>query len=550
MEHAQSTLKNVIQELFSVDLQPEFTRPDEQFGDFATNVALQLAGRLGKNPREIATQLAGELQTKLANAVSEVTVAGPGFINITLSDHTVMGEAAGWTEHAKPRAGQTVVIETNNPNPFKDLHIGHAYNCIVADTLANLLEASGAETHRVSYHGDVGLHVGKSMWAILKFINGDPVKLDEVEPAERAKFMSRMYVEGAAAYKDDAGAKETIEELARQSFKLDDLLFKQVYEICKTWSFEYLNHTIERLGSALSEKRYLESEADAAGTATVKAHVGDVFEESEGAIVFKGEKYDLHTRVFIASRGTSLYEARDLGLMQLKQKDFNPNSSYIVTGGEQRDYFKVVIKAAELVLPELSGVTQNIPTGTVKLSTGKMSSRTGDVLNIEWLFEKLTEAVKNRGGEADPQTIIGALRYALLKVRVGGDVVFDVNESVSLEGNSGPYLQYAHARARSILGKADVPEHQEIETFEPGERSLARKMSEYSEVVEKSVTELTPHAICTYLYELSQAFNRFYEKNHVIGDPRQNIRLQLVGLYADILKDGLTLLGIPAPERL
>lgn len=541
-------ISSIIKELFSKELITEVARPEVQFGDFASNVAMQLAKELKKPPREIAEAIAEKLRKH--PDITEVTVAGAGFINVRVSDRLI-AEAIDMQVSLQSTEPQTVVIETNNPNPFKDLHIGHAYNSIVADTMASLVEVSGATTHRVSYHGDIGLHVGRSMWAILRFIDGDVTKLETVASEDRPAFMSRMYVEGAAAYKDDAAAKAEIEALTKQSFILDDPLFKEVYETCKAWSFDYIDDTMKRLSNQPVERRFLESEADATGVVTVKNHIGDIFKESDGAVIFPGETYGLHTRVFVSSRGTGLYEARDLGLMQLKQQAFQPNKSIIVTGEEQRDYFNVVIKAAELALPELTGVTENIPTGMVRLSTGKMSSRTGQVLNIEWLFDQLEQAAKQRGSESDEHVVIGALRYALLKVRVGGDIIFDINESMSIEGNSGPYLQYAHARARSILAQRTIDETAlEAANFDEFERSVALKLAEYTEVKGRATRELLPHLICTYLYELAQTFNRFYEHSRVLDDPREAVRLQLVLRYANTLRDGLQLLGIPTPDRL
>jgi arginyl-tRNA synthetase len=539
-----------VKQVYDIDTTPDVTRPDAEFGDFATNVALKLAKQVGKNPRDIAAEIAENLNKDGVIATAEV--AGPGFLNIRLRDSALV-DGIDRANGPSARQGEVVVIETNNPNPFKDLHIGHAYNCIVADTIANLLQAGEAQVHRVSYHGDVGLHVGKSMWSILKYIDNDPTKLNEVPADQRAKFMSERYVEGAKAYKEDPEVHEQIEQLARESFNPTGAVYKQVYETCKNWSFTYIDEMVAKLGSKVVEKRYLESATDAAGVTTVREHVGDVFSESDGAVVFTGEAFGLHTRVFIASRGTGLYEARDLGLMQLKQQDFHPAKSYIVTGGEQREYFRVVIKAAELALPELNGVTQNISTGTVKLSTGKMSSREGNVLNIEWVFNTLREALVARGGSADDtDTLIGALRYTMLRVRIGSDVIFDVETALSLDGNSGPYLQYAHARACSIRGKsgrtaADLDDDVQ---FDPAERALAVKLSEYHEVVETAVRELLPHHVATYLYELAQEFNRFYEKSRIIDDPREELRLSLLERYTKTLAAGLELLGIPAPQKM
>lgn len=549
MKEALTTaIAQAVSDLFAVEQLVELTRPDPQFGDYSTNVALQLAKTIGQPPRAIAESLAAKLRDALQAHIAEVTIAGPGFINLRVTDEVLYQQAEQGITSAQT---QKVVIETNNPNPFKAMHIGHAFNAIIGDTLANLLEAGGNEVHRVSYHGDVGSHVGKSMWALLKFVDGDPSKLQTVVPQDRNRFMSEMYAAGAKAYTEDEAIKEEINRLAEASFTLDDPVYKTVYETCKAWSFELLDATIARLGCKPGERKYLESEADAMGVATVKQHVGSVFSESDGAIIFEGEKYGGFTNVFVSSRGRGLYAARDLGLMQLKQREFNPQKSYIVTAEEQRDYFKGVIKAAELCMPELNGVTVNLSTGTVKLSTGKMSSRKGEVLDIAWLFEQVEQAVRARGAEPDADTLIGALRYEFLRVKLGGDVVFDVNEAVSVTGNSGPYLQYAHARARSILRKSSAaPTDTSDEPLQPDERALLRKLSEFAEVTDRAIAELAPHSICTFLYELAQEFNRFYEHNRVIDDPRQALRLSLVQRYADRLRDGLQLLGITAPEQM
>lgn len=547
MQKLEETLAGIARAMVSEEVAIVLSRPDPQFGDYATNVALQLAGKLGRNPREVAEEIADKLRE--TGDFIEVTVAGPGFINLRLSDARLY--ALTEANISKQREGQTVVIETNNPNPFKAMHIGHAFNAIIADSLANLIESSGARTYRVSYHGDVGAHVGKSMWALLRYVEGDAGRLNEVAEADRNSFMSRMYAEGARAYKEDEAAKAEIDELARQSFTRENPLYAAVYEIIFNWSFEQITTTVARLGNKPVERRFLESDADVRGVKIVRDNVPGVFQESDGALIFKGSEHGSFDNVFVNRNGQGLYAARDLGLIQLKNEQYHPDKSYIVTAEEQKDYFKGVLAAAGLAMPELKEVTVNIPTGTVKLTTGKMSSRDGDVVEIGWLFEQIAEAIRARGGEATDDIVAGALRYAFLKVRIGGDVVFDINESVSIQGNSGPYLQYAHARACSILEKAENVSVLEGEMhFDDYERSLVRKLGEYAEVVEKATEELVPHAICTYLYELAQKFNRFYEKCRIIGDDREQMRLSLVIRYKETLANGLTLLGIVAPEKM
>lgn len=542
----KETITACIKELFEVDADVNVTRPDEQFGDWATNVALQLAGRLGKNPREIAEQIAGHL--RMSGDFKEVTVAGPGFINLRLSDAALLVETEPSMTHE--RTGQTIVIETNNPNPFKAMHIGHAFNAVLADTIANLLQLDGAELHRVSYHGDVGLHVGKSMYSLLRYADGKLDRLIDVPEPERNSFMSRMYAEGSKAYKEDEAAKAEIDRLAAESFTRDDPFYQQVYDLCKSWSFQGIDGIVSRLGNKPIERRFLESDADARGVAVVKEHTPDVFKLSDGAYIFEGSKYGAFDNAFVASNGRGLYAARDLGLMQLKDEAFHADKSYIVTAEEQRDYFKGVIAAAGLCLPELKDKTINISTGTVKLTTGKMSSRDGDVIEIAWLFDQIAAAVKERGGEPTDEIIAGALRYQFLKVKIGSDVVFDINDAVSLTGNTGSYLQYAHARAQSILAKATTAANLDQPAFDNSERTLVRKLGEFGQVLAAAKRDLAPHIICTYLYELAQTFNRFYEVSRIVGDEREALRLGLVTRYADILGAGLTALGIHAPDHM
>ncbi len=541
----EDVLQACVKQLFGVDHAVVLTRPDAQFGDYATNIALQLAKPLGQNPRMIAEQLVEKLAE--TGEYESVEVAGPGFINIRLKPAALL--ALKKAEPAKPRSGQTIVIETNNPNPFKAMHIGHAFNAVLGDTIANLLAVSGANVRRVSYHGDVGLHVGKSMYSLLHYAQDDIVRIESIAEKERNTFMSKMYAEGSAAYKTDENAKAEIDELSRQSFAPETELYKQIYDLCTTWSFQEIDRIVARLGNVPIEQRFLESVADARGVKTVHEHVPDVFEESNGALIFKGSEHGSFDNAFVASNGRGLYAARDLGLMLLKNEQYQPDHSYIVTAEEQRDYFKGVIAAAELIWPEDKGVTVNISTGTVKLATGKMSSRDGDVIEIGWLFDEFKKAVEAREGSPDDAIVAGALRYQFLKVKVGSDVVFDVAEAVSLTGNTGSYLQYAHARARRILEKSTV-DIGTVSDVRPEDRALVRKIGEYADVVNVATQSLEPHHICTYLFELAQEFNRYYEKNQVVGSDYEMHRCAIVALYADTLRAGLEILGIQAPDSM
>jgi arginyl-tRNA synthetase len=385
-----------------------------------------------------------------------------------------------------------------------------------------------------------------------------PEKLAEVPEAERADWLSARYVEGNEAYENNEQAKPEIVAINKRVYGLHnendhDSPFAQIYWTCRQWSYDYFDTFYARIGSTF-EKYYPESQTAPIGLKTVKEHTGDVYEESQGAIVFDGEKYDLHTRVFINSEGLPTYETKDVGLIMAKWDDYHFDRSVVITGNDIIEYMKVVLKSIEQFAPELTKATTHLTHGIVKLRGGvKMSSRKGNILRAVDVLDAAAAANKALTGQTNDQTVLGAVKYAFLKNRIGGDTVYDPEESVSLEGNSGPYLQYAHARAKSILRKADVEDvafEFENTEFEVGERSLVRKLSEYTETVDKAVSELMPHHVATYLYELAQTFNRFYEHNRVVGDEREQVRLSLVGQYARTLANGLTLLGIQAPDKM
>lgn len=555
MEKIQTALNYIVSDLLGTDTVVELTRPDEQFGDYATNIALQLSKQIGKNPREIAEDLAVKIRENLAETVADVSVAGPGFLNIKLSDETLL--EALKAEPKKGWAGKNVVTEYSDPNPFKVLHVGHLYTSIVGNAISNLFEATGATVHRTNFGGDVGLHVGKTMWAILQSLEGEePEKLASIPEAERSEWMAKAYVRGTQAYEGDAAAKQEIIELNKRVYQLHadndhDSPFAQIYWTCRQWSYDYFDAFYARIHTPF-EKYYPESAVAPLGLQTVREQLAKgVYKESDGAVVFEGEPYGLHTRVFINSHGLPTYEAKDTGLIMQKWADYHFDKSVVITGNDITEYMKVVLKSIEQFEPDLVARSKHVPHGNVKLAGGvKMSSRLGNFLRAVDVLDMVAEAGRELGSQENDDTVLGAIKYAFLKQRIGPDIIFDPQESVAIEGNSGPYLQYAHARARSILAKASEQKTGELAGLENHERSLLRKITEYSEAVERATAELMPHHICTYLYELAQKFNQFYEHNRVIGDEREAVRLQLVTHYADTLKNGLNLLGITAPDRM
>jgi arginyl-tRNA synthetase len=398
------------------------------------------------------------------------------------------------------------------------------------------------------------------MWAIIETLNGEnPENLADIPDDQHAEWLGKRYVEGTRAYEDDPVSKVAIVENNKKIYALHKSKdtkspFAQIYWTCREWSYDYFNAFYDRIGSKF-EKYYPESETAEVGLATVLKQLEQgVYKNSNGAVIFDGEPYNLHARVFINSEGLPTYEAKDVGLSILKWQDYHFDQSVIITANEQTDYMKVVIKSIEQFEPNLAKNTLHLTHGLVKLAGAeKMSSRKGNFLRAVDVIEMVAEEHKSAQGQTDDAAVLGAIKYAFLKNRLGADLVFEPHESISMTGNSGSYLQYSHARAQSILKKIGF-DGQNItfknQDFDKYERSLMVKLTEWPEILATAVNDLAPHLICTYLYELAQNFNRFYENSRVEGDPRADIRTCLVAAYAGILRSGLNVLGITAPDKM
>jgi arginyl-tRNA synthetase len=295
------------------------------------------------------------------------------------------------------------------------------------------------------------------------------------------------------------------------------------------------------------------------GAEIVNEHTGEVFVESEGAIIFKGEDYDkkLHTRVFINSAGLPTYEAKELGLAYAKKDECNFDLSITVTANEIDTYFKVVKTALAQFDGELANRLVHISHGVMKLPTGKMSSRTGDVVTAEELIKEVKKAVLDIESERDIQDkdrnaeiiAIAALKYMILRQASSKDIVYDLERSISFEGDSGPYLQYAYTRANSILERARY-EQDEVAESNAEVSEFEKLLYRFPQVIVEAQEHLEPHRVTTYLTELSGAFNSFYARERIIGGDNERYNLALVRAFQIVMSNGLYLLGIGVPKRM
>ncbi|MHB1330906.1 MAG: arginine--tRNA ligase [Minisyncoccota bacterium] len=506
---------------------------DMKNGDYSTNVALALSKSVGVSPRELAEKLAENLRRSGGEMFEKVEVAGPGFINFHLSKEffrealqyiNKKGKDFGKTKKLK---GEKVIVEYTDPNPFKEFHIGHLMSNAIGESVSRIIEWSGARTKRANYQGDTGMHVAKAIWGYF-----------------RGEWKSAYQI-GSKAYEENLDARLEIEEINKKIYDRSDKKINKVYDEGRKISLKYFDSIYKKLGTKF-DYLFFESDAGKLGMKIVEENIGKVFEKSDGAVVYMGEKFDssLHTRVFINKHGQPTYEAKDLGNAKQKYNKYKYTRSVVVTGNEIRDYFKVMLSALAQIYPKLSEMTKHLPHGMLRLPTGKMSSRTGDVITAESLIEDVKERVKG-----DEQVAIGAIKYMILRQSIGNDIIFDIEKSVSTEGDSGVYLQYAHARANSIMEKSR--KRGNTKSVRAKTHEVERLLHRFPEIIERAQVEYAPHHITTYLTELAGSFNNFYAHEQVISDePESAYRLAIVEAFKNIIKNGLVILGIPSPDKM
>lgn len=556
-DEIQKGLGGALGELWSesVDSIPLEHPAELQNGDYSSNVALALAKAAGKNPKALAEEIVAKFEPN--PLVEKIEVAGPGFINFHLSrEHfrgattEILAEKEKWGSNSALK-DERVTVEYTDPNPFKPFHIGHLMTNIIGESIARLYEESGAVVTRANYQGDVGLHVAKAVWA-LKHQGGDPHDIKAIGDA---------YVFGNEKYETDEAAKQEIDALNKVIYERSDRAVNEIYDIGRKTSLDRFEEIYAILGTSFDEY-FFESETALIGKEVVEEGLAKgVFEKSDGAVVYHGEAEGLHTRVFLNSMSLPTYEAKELGLAKLKFERTNYDRSIVITANEIAEYFKVLLSAMRKLFPELAERTHHLTHGFMKLSGGKMSSRKGNIVTGESLIEDMKVAAREKMEGRDIQNKdevalmvgVAAIKYAILKQSTGRDIIFDPEKSLSFEGDSGPYLQYAHTRALSVLEKAEkenigAPPENTPESVTILERYLYR----YPEIVKRAASEYEPHYITTYLTELAGAFNSWYANEQIVNaeDPKSPYKVALTRAFQITMQNGLILLGIKTPEKM
>ena len=545
MQEIQAKIKNAIKILYDIDFDPDFSpAPDNIDADYSSNAPLKLAKELHKPPMEIANEL--------AEAIENTTVSAPGFLNFNLPNEYLSEQITKLSTNFRENissdeySGKIIICEFSDPNPFKVLHVGHLYTSIVGDSISRLFEYAGAKVIRANFGGDVGLHVAKTLY-ILEQKNYEDFTIEDI---------AKCYVEGTAAYEDSEEAHAKITELNKKIYQINsanlhDSKLAELYWKGRELSYDYFKDFYAQIGVHF-DKFYPESTVADLGLEKVRAELEKgVYEMSNGAVIFNGEKFGLHTRVFINKEGVPTYETKDVGLLFTKWQDYHFDKSVVIAGSEQLDYMKVVLKSVEQYAPELVEKTSHLTHGLVKLPGNvKMSSRKGNFLKAVDVLNMVKDELKSAYDSSDEIVALAATKYAFLRYKMGGNIVCDPKESVKMTGNSGPYLLYSAVRAKKILQKSSNNQPAKNTAYNTYEKNLIKKILEYKNVLKEAVAEMAPHKVASYLYELAQEFSRFYEHCPVAGSDREAERATLVKVYLDTMTHGLNILGINIPEEM
>lgn len=548
-----------------------------EYGDYSTNIAMILAKQLEKAPQDVASSLASSLQEDdyISEISSDIKVAGPGFVNFYIKNDILWREAAQFiiqpTQHQdSPGSGGKVMVEFSSPNIAKPFNVGHLRSTIIGDSLARIFNYMGYEVLRDNHLGDWGTQYGKLAYAVDNWGNWDVIEKDPIPE------LFKLYVKFHQLEKDD----ESLADAGREYFK--KLEHKDPH-VLKTWnklvqlSLEDFNDLYSKLDihfdMQLGESFYEPMLADV----IEECKSSGIARESQGAtLIFFDDHPELKDAPLMIqkSNGTSTYGTRDLAGIKYRINKFNLDKLIIEIGNEQQLYFKQVIQAAVMLGWIKPGQLTHVGHGLFMLPTGKMSTRKGETVWVKDLIteleqnaieivEKRSDISEDKQKQVAAAIAVGALKYNDLSQNRLGNVVFDKEKSLALDGNSAPYIQYTIARSKSVLRAAE-----NIDTSKPIgmlklaqnrekpleliEREVLALISQFDEVVQDTSSNLLPNTLTSYLFNLGQKYNSFYQTCPIINseDEVRVSRLCIVMLTINILTAGLDLLGIQSVERM
>lgn len=579
-----------VRELYGAEIpesQVTLQETRKEFEGHITVVVFPVTRFSKKSPEQTGNEIGEFLQQKVPAIVAFNVIKG--FLNISLTDSywiNLLNEEMLKADFGTfQQEGKAVMVEYASPNTNKPLHLGHVRNVLLGYSVAEILKASGKKVYKTQVINDRGIHICKSMLAWQKFGNG---QTPETTGLKGDKFVGNFYVEFDKAYKkeiDELKAQGMAEDEAKKQAPLmlqaQEMLRKweagdeEVVSLWKTmngWVYDGFEITYKNIGVDF-DFNYYESQTYLLGKDEVEKGLekGVFYKKEDGSVWIDLTEEGLDEKLVLRSDGTSVYITQDIGTAIQRVKDFPDVGGMVYTVGNEQDYhFKVLFLILKKLGFDWADELYHLSYGMVDLPSGKMKSREGTVVDADDLMTEMRETARIRTEELgktddfseDEKTVLyktigmGALKYFLLKVDPKKRLLFDPNESVDFQGHTGPFIQYTHARIKSVLRKASYDQSLSLSTpdeLSVYEQDLIQSLSRYPEVVEASAQELSPAQMANYVFELAKLYNKFYHEESILkaeDKTVRNFRLHLSAVTARIISQSMRLLGIDVPERM
>ncbi len=579
-------------------LQVNFQKTRPEFEGDMTIVVFPFGKLAGRNPEQLANEMGAEM-IKESDMIAKFNVV-KGFLNLLISDKFWMDFFKANHENRdfgrKPVSGKNVVIEYSSPNTNKPLHLGHIRNNLLGWSVSEIMKANGKRVVRVNLVNDRGIHICKSMLAWLKWGNGCTpestgkkgdhligdfyVLFDKKFKEEVKSLLPADYDTLDEKAKEEAKAKAETESTLMQEaremlvkWEANDPEVRHLWETMNQWVYDGFDVTYKRMGVAF-EKIYYESQTYLLGKALVQEGLekGVLYRRDDNSVWCDLRDEGLDEKLLLRRDGTSVYMTQDLGTAQLRVKEYDPEKLIYVVGNEQIYHFDVLKRVLVRLGREWGNDIEHLSYGMVELPNGKMKSREGTVVDADDLMDEMVataKAVSDELGKAkdlSPEeadklyhTIgLGALKYFILKVDPKKTMLFNPEESIDFNGNTGPFVQYTHARICSVLRKAEeqgikLESEVKVGDLQPKEKEIIVMMYGWPMVLNLAAENRSPAMIANFIFDLAKEFNQFYQECSILKEPdadRRMFRLQVCDMVAALLRNASELLGIGMPNRM
>ena len=584
----ENKAKEFIQAEYNVALETiDLVPTKKEFEGDITLVAFSMLRSVKANPQELCNQLGAALCSSIEDLTSFNVVKG--FLNLSISDSYLLGEFETIFETqnfgSHPSTGRTIMVEYSSPNTNKPLHLGHIRNNVLGYSVAQILKAAGNDVIKTQIINDRGIHICKSMVAWQKFGNNETPKTFGLKGDH---LVGKYYVVFDQKYreeqeilvekgmsKEEAAAEAPIFKEAQELLRLWESGDQEVIRLWETmngWVYEGFNQTYKDLGVDF-DHLYYESDTYLLGRDIIEEGLEKsvFFKKEDGSVWADLTDEGLDEKLVLRRDGTAVYMTQDLGTAVQRVKDHPSIDGMVYTVGNEQDYhFKVLFLLLKRLDYHWADHLFHLSYGMVDLPTGKMKSREGKVVDADDLMQEMAETAEKIASElgkldgftkAEKSELyhkigLGALKYFILKVDPKKRILFDPEASVDFQGNTGPFIQYTHARIQSILRKVESTDFRftiESVQLHEKERELMLLLMNYPSVIRSAAEAYSPALVANYIYDLVKAFNSFYQQVTILAEEdlnKRNLRLQLCSKIAEVIAHGAALLGIEVPDRM